>query len=112
MRAGDFSSIPTPLIDPATGAAFLNNQIPLARMNAGAVGLLRFISTPNLDGTSRNFHHVTTNEAASDSVNLRVTHNFTPNAGGRGGRGRGGGARAWPSRRARGRGGRRAPAST
>jgi hypothetical protein len=92
MRAGDFSSVSTPLIDPATGLAFAGNQIPLTRINAGSLALLRFIPLPNLDGTSRNFHYVTTNASTADSVNLRVTHNFTPNAGGRGGPGgRGGG---------------------
>ena len=97
MRAGDFSSVPAQLIDPATGLAFAGNQIPLARINAGSLSLLRFIPLPNLDGTSRNFHYATTNASTADSVNLRVTHNFTQNAAGRGGPGgRGGGGRGGP----------------
>jgi hypothetical protein len=92
MRAGDFSSIPTPLVDPATGLPFSGNDIPLARMNAGSLALLRFIPLPNLEGTTRNFHYVTTNASIADSLSLRVTHSFTPNAAGRGGPGGRGGA--------------------
>ncbi len=62
-------------------------------MSAGALSLLRFIPLPNLDGTARNFHYVTTNATVSDSVSLRVTHNFTPNVAGRGGPGLRGGGR-------------------
>ena len=61
----------------------------------GVDGLLRFIPLPNLDGTDRNFHYVTTNQSTLDNVNLRVTHSFTQNTGrgGPGGRGGGGGGR-------------------
>ena len=91
MRLGDLSSISTALIDPATGVPLAGNQVPASRINAASLALLRFIPLPNLDGTSRNFHYVTTNASTTDNLNLRVTHNFTPNAGGRGAGGRGGG---------------------
>ena len=98
MRGGDFSSVASSLIDPATGLPFTGNTIPVERMHAASLALLRFIPLPNLDGSSRNFHYATTNGSTDDSVNLRVTHNFTPNAaargggaGGRGGFGGGGG---------------------
>lgn len=95
MRGGDFSSVASSLIDPATGLPFGGNTIPFERMNATSLALLRFIPLPNLDGPSRNFHYATTNGSTGNSVNLRVTHNFTPNAaargGGAGGRGAGGG---------------------
>ena len=91
MRAGDFSSLATPLVDPQSGAPFSGNQIPLGRINTGSLALLRYIPLPNLDGTTRNFHYVTTNASAADSLTLRVTHNFTPNAAGRGGGGGRGG---------------------
>ena len=82
--------------------------IPSSRINAGSLSLLRFLPLPNLDGTSRNFHYVTTNGSLTDSLNLRVTHNFTPNAAGRGGPGgRGGGGRGGPGARGAGRGGGR-----
>jgi hypothetical protein len=91
MRDGDFSASAAQLIDPATGLPFARNQIPAARMNAGSVGILRFVPLPNLEGDSRNFHYVATNASTSDGLSLRVAHNFTPNAGGRGAGGRGGG---------------------
>jgi len=95
MRTGDFSSILNPLIDPASGQPFDANIIPASRLSPGSVDLLRFIPLPNLDGTDRNFHYVTTNVSTADSLNLRVTHSFTQNAGrgGPGGRGGGGGGR-------------------
>lgn len=90
LRSGDFSSVATPLIDPATGLPFEGNQIPASRLDPGSVALLRFIPLPNLDGTTRNYHFATTNSSSSDNLNLRLTHSFTQNGGGRGG-GRGGG---------------------
>ena len=91
QRAGDFSGLASPLINPSTGQPFAGNQIPQGLMNPASVALLRFIPSPNLDGVSRNFHYVTTRESSSDSVSLRLTHIFTQPAGGRGGGGRGGG---------------------
>ena len=91
MRTGDFSALPVPLIDPATGRAFAGNTIPAASLDPAALALLRFIPLPNLDGDSRNFRYTTTTDTVADNVNLRVTHNFTPAAGGRGAGGRGGG---------------------
>lgn len=91
-RSGDFSDLPVPIINPATGQPFPGNQIPQTAMNAGSLALLRFIPLPNLDGTSRNYHTVTTTNSTSDSITLRVTHAFTQAAAGRGGAGgRGGG---------------------
>ncbi|OFW23587.1 MAG: hypothetical protein A3G21_06575 [Acidobacteria bacterium RIFCSPLOWO2_12_FULL_66_21] len=93
MRGGDFSGAGVQLVDPATRLPFGDNQIPLSRMSPSALALLRFIPLPNLDGTSRNFHYVTTNQSVSNSLSVRVTHSFTPNAaGGRGGPGGRGGA--------------------
>lgn len=93
MRAGDFSSIAGTLVDPSTGLPFPGNQIPVSRLDQGALALLRFMPTPNLDGTTRNYHYSTTTASTSDGINARLTHNFTPNVAGRGGRfgGRGGG---------------------
>ena len=107
MRGGDFSSIATQLVDPVTRVPLPGNQIPSSLMNPGSISLLRFIPLPNLDGTARNFHYVTTNTSSADSVSLRVTHNFTQNAGrgdpgGRGGFGGGRGGFGGPA----GRGGR------
>jgi trimeric autotransporter adhesin len=107
MRNGDFSFSPVQLVDPSTGLAFAGNQIPLASIDPGSQVLLQYIPLPNLPGTSRNFHYATTNTSVSDSLNVRVTHNFTPNASGRGGPGgRGGGGARGGGGGARGAGGR------
>ena len=110
MRSGDFSAVPVQLVDPLTGEPFLDNQIPLARMDPGALSLLRFIPSPNVEGSGRNFHRLTTTNSVADNVNIRVTHTFVQpagrgGAGGRGapgGRGGGGGRAGGPG----GRGGR------
>ncbi len=92
MRLGDLSEVNIPLRDPLTGVPFDDNRIPLSSISPTALALMKYIPLPNLDGLTRNFHYVTTNVASTDNLNLRVTHNFTPNAGGRGGPGgRGGG---------------------
>jgi hypothetical protein len=77
------------------GLPFDGNLIPASLLNPGSIDLLRFIPMPNLEGTDRNFHYVTTNVSSADSLSLRVTHSFTQNAGrgGPGGRGGGGGGR-------------------
>ena len=92
MRSGDFSSIASQLIDPVTGLPFSGNQIPATRIDPTSLALLRFMPLPNLDGTNRNYHYAATNLSTMDNVNVRVTHSFTQNAGGRGGPGGRGGA--------------------
>ena len=108
MRAGDFSSTSLRVIDPLTGQPFAGNVIPVDRMHSGAVVLLDYIPIPNLAGTTRNFHHSTTTASAGDNVSLRINHNFTQAAAGRGGgrgAGAGGGGRAGgPGGRGGGRG--------
>ena len=83
----------------APGLPFTGNQIPAARMSAALAraapvhSACRTSTAPAATSTTS-----TTNASHRDSINLRVTHNFTPNArrprraGGRGGGGRGGGA--------------------
>lgn len=87
QRSGDFSSLGSPLINPVTGQPFSGNQIPSGMMSPASLALLRFIPRPNLDGTSRNFHYVTTVNSLMDTASLRITHNFS--SAGRGGRGAG-----------------------
>ena len=91
-------------MDPLTGQPFPDNRIPASRLAPGAVSLLRFLPAPNLPGAVRNFHAARTSPSAGDAVNLRITHNFSSEAGGFGGRG-GRGGRFGPG--GRGPGGRR-----
>ena len=106
MRDGDFSAAGVTIVNPATGQPFAGNRIPAGLMSPTALALLPYIPAPNLTDTSRNFHYVTTTSSASDNVNLRVTHNFTPNVAGRGGRGGPGGGGGGRGFGGPGRGGR------
>ena len=101
-RGGDFSSLAAPIFDPATGQQFqFNGQANVmdpSLITPQAKALLSYIPLPNLTGATQNFHYVTSSESNSDSVNLRLIHNFgpAPAAGARifgGGRGGGGGRR-------------------
>lgn len=113
MRGGDFSALSRTLVDPSSGLAFEGNRIPQAQLSPAALYLLQFIPEANLPGTSRNFRYLTATNSATDNLNLRLNHNFTPNAGGRGGRGGGGGGRAGGGgARAGGAGGGAAAATT
>src|SRR5262249_37728099 len=75
---------------------FAGNVIPTGQISPSAQSRLRFIPLPNLPGTTQNFHYVTSLDNNSDSINLRIGHNFGqgglfgPFGGGGGGGGRGG----------------------
>lgn len=52
QRAGDFSSLPTPLRDPANpGQTFAGNIIPASRISSEAQRLLAYLPLPNATGT-------------------------------------------------------------
>jgi hypothetical protein len=106
-RGGNFSALATPIFNPATGQQFqFNGQLNVmdpTLITPQAQALLSYIPLPNLPGTTQNFHEVTSAESNSDSVSLRLIHNFgavpaqgnrTPGGGGRGGGGGGGGRRS------------------
>lgn len=46
MRAGDFSSVATPLRDPLTGGTFANNQIPVSRISPVTQNFLQYLPVP------------------------------------------------------------------
>ena len=89
-RAGDFSSLGAPLIDPSTGAAFAGNRIPTDRLSPAALALLQFYPLPNQPGDRQNYHYATTSGTSSDDVNFRLVRTFGAQSrrpgGGRGGR--------------------------
>jgi outer membrane receptor protein involved in Fe transport len=86
-RAGDFSAIPTPILDPTTHRQFqFNGQanvIDPALIASQAMALLNFIPLPNLNRASQNFHYVASGGNASDAISARLIHNF--GSGGSGG---------------------------
>ena len=101
-RSGNFSALATPIYNPSTGQQFqFNGQLNVidpALITPQAKALLTYIPLPNVPGTTLNFHYVTTANSNSDSVSLRLIHNFgaVPAQGNRtpGGGGRGGGRRS------------------
>jgi trimeric autotransporter adhesin len=90
-RSGDFSNVvyndskPVQIFDPQTGQLFQTNgklnAIPATSINSAATSLLQFIPLPNLSGSNQNFHYVTSAQSNSDSVNLRLIHNFGAGGG-------------------------------
>jgi hypothetical protein len=68
------------------------NQIT-SPLSSQATALLNYIPVPNGPGTSQNFHYVTADDSNSDTVIIRLIHNFSgsggPVSGGRGGGGGG-----------------------
>lgn len=103
IASGPSAGLPIQIFDPATRQPFSGNVIP--QINPAAQSLLRFFPLPNLPGTTQNLHYVTAVDNNSDSVNLRIVHNFGqasmfgPFGGGGGGGGsRGGGGRGGRNR--------------
>jgi len=106
-RNGDFSAAtykdgtPVQVFNPATGQQFQSNGqlniIDPSLISSSAKALLAFIPSPNLNSPTQNFHYVTSGSSSTDSVNLRLIHNFGSsgpgllNFGGPGGLGGGGG---------------------
>ena len=94
-RNGDFSASSIQLVNPSTGLAFANNQIPANLINPVSSALLQFIPrATNQTTTQDNLDADGITLATSNSISLRLTQNLSPTvaAGGRGGAGRGGGA--------------------
>jgi hypothetical protein len=113
-RSGDFSQTtlnngsPLQLFVPAQvpascpflpGTLFPNNVIPATCISSAAAtaaaALLPFIPLPtSLQSSTQNFHYVTSVQNNTDSINLRLIHNFGAGGGGGfGGFGGGGGGR-------------------
>jgi hypothetical protein len=108
-RNGNFSNAtynngsPVEIFNPATGQQYQFNGVPNSidpsTFSSAAKSLLQFIPLPNipLTSTGQNFHFVTSDASNSDSVILRLVHNFGSSASpmvlGPGGGGRNGGRR-------------------
>ncbi len=92
-RAGDFSqavissgplagTVPT-LFDPGSGgrggtrSPFPNNQIPAAKFDPAAAGLLNFVPLPNLPGGVQNFHLQRALPSDNDRFMVRIGHQFS-----------------------------------
>lgn len=53
QRAGDFSSLTTPIIDPSNGVAFAGNRIPTSRISPQALSLMKLYPLPNFTASSQ-----------------------------------------------------------
>ncbi|HEY4362141.1 MAG TPA: carboxypeptidase regulatory-like domain-containing protein [Bryobacteraceae bacterium] len=72
QRAGDLSSITTPVLDPLTGKQFAGNQIPLNRISPQAVSLQALYPTPNFTSSIYNYQIPVINVNHADAVSLRM----------------------------------------
>jgi hypothetical protein len=87
-RTGNFSNVtnrngtPVQIFNPATGQQFqyngTMNAIGPADISSAATALLQYIPLPNIATTAsgQNFHLVTSGTSTSDTVSLRLIHNF------------------------------------
>lgn len=86
-RGGNFSGLTDNkgnsvlIYDPSTGQPFPNNTIDPSQFSAAATSLLQYMPLANLPGTTQNFHYVTSAESDTDSLSLRLIHNFLASGG-------------------------------
>jgi trimeric autotransporter adhesin len=71
-RSGDFSSIPSTIFDPLSGAPFGGNMIPASRINPVSQGLLSLFPTPMFSGITQNYQLVTSVPNHSQNVGFRL----------------------------------------
>jgi hypothetical protein len=86
MRQGDFSEFSTLIYDPASATSvngvvtrtpFLNNRIPVDRINAVAAAYASYFPEPNQAGTSANYFTNMLRPYNYHAFLARVDHNFT-----------------------------------
>src|SRR6266852_2622862 len=92
-RGGNFSAAtyndgkPVQLFNPQTGQQYqfngVSNAIDPSSISPAATALLQFIPMPNIATTAsgQNFHYVTSAQSNSDTVMLRLIHNFGASSG-------------------------------
>ncbi len=67
---------PSKITDPATGAAFPGNTIPMSRWDPVAAALVALYPAPNQPGIVNNFYYNPKERVSSDTYNLRLDHHF------------------------------------
>jgi hypothetical protein len=95
-RSGDFSSsmykdgAPVQVFVPNLSAAInpatcqpggKTNSIDPSCISPAAKALLNYFPLPNLNSATQNFHYVTSDDTNSDSISLRLIHNFASGGG-------------------------------
>jgi trimeric autotransporter adhesin len=72
-REGDFSALPTPILDPLNhGAPFPGNMIPATRLSPQALALLNLYPLPNFAGTGYNYQVPTLGATHQDNLQARM----------------------------------------
>lgn len=74
---GDFSTLPTSIIDPATGRPFPGNIIPQDRMNPVGKALAAWYPAANLPGTVRNYVNSPQDQYDTDQYSIKIDHRFS-----------------------------------
>jgi len=100
-RTGNFSQTllngqPVQIFEPVTGQPFPNATIPSNMINSAAEGLLKYIPTPNLPGTTQNFQYIGASTNNATDLNIRLNQALGGSTAGPGGPGGGGGRRRGP----------------
>jgi hypothetical protein len=72
MKRGDFSSLEDSLINPFTGKAFPNNQIPTSMIHPASAKMLATIPDPNRSDPDRNFVNNQPSIQNQDTATFRV----------------------------------------
>jgi hypothetical protein len=67
---------PSKVTDPATGAPFANNTIPVSRFDPVSQGLVALYPLPNLPGTVNNYFSNPKEVLKADQYNLKFDHHF------------------------------------
>ena len=76
MKAGDFSSLDFPLVNPWTGMPFLNNKIPESMFHPAAVRMLATIPDPNRNDPDRNFVNNQPEINNQDTITAQIDWNL------------------------------------
>ena len=76
MFRGDFSAVPTAIIDPTTGSPFPGNIIPPNRISPVVTKLQQYFPTPNLAGLSQNLSVTNPNSNDTDQTVNRIDQNI------------------------------------
>jgi hypothetical protein len=75
QRAGDFSGVATPIVDPTTNLAIPGNVIPVSRLSPQALSLLRLYPLPNFAG-KYNYQIPLVTPQHQDSLSSRLNKTF------------------------------------
>ena len=73
QRAGDFSALSSPVIDPTNGVPFQGNMIPVTRLSQQALALMNLYPLPNFSGgNGYNYQIPTLGATHTDAMQLRM----------------------------------------